>query len=126
MLTKITLEFLTTTGACPEGVQWFRDRPELRGASWQTVCAALKEDSRHGWSEWVREAVARHGTAEDRAALRNDPSEWVRAIVARCGTAEDRAVLRSDSSAWVRELAARYGTAEDRATRHSGTRWQST
>lgn len=122
-LTNITAEFLRKADACEEGVAWYRAHPEIHDWPWEVVCAALEEDGQDEWSGWVRWAVARLGSAEDRTALRDDPDAWVREAVARYGSAEDRAALRDDPGVWVRWAVARFGTAEDRATLRNDTHW---
>ena len=104
-LTNITAEFLRKTKACKAGVAWYRAHPTVHDWPWEVVCAALEEDGREEWSLWVRDAVAIYGSAEDRAALRDDPDALVRWAVAEFGTAEDRAALRNDPDERVREAA---------------------
>ena len=58
---------------------------------------------------WVRWAVARYGSAEDRKALRGDKDAYVRRAVAAYGSAEDRKALRGDENAYVRKVVAVYG-----------------
>ena len=54
---KITIEYLEKLKACPRGLDWFRERPDLAGTDYETVCAALEEDVHHNWSFWLRQAI---------------------------------------------------------------------
>ena len=84
-LTNITAEFLRETGACEEGVEWYAEHPEIHDAEWPQVCAALEEDGHYRWGRWVRRAVAKFGTTEDRVVLRNDSDAAVRWAVEHYG-----------------------------------------
>jgi len=111
-LTIITAEFLRKQKACKEGVAWYRAHPDIHDWPWEVVCAALEEDGQKEWSRWVRLKVAIYGTAEDRAALRDDPDAWVRRAVAIYGSAEDRTALRNDPGTWVRWAVEYYGRSD--------------
>ena len=108
-LTNITAKLLRKAEACEEGVAWYAARPAVHDAEWPVVCAALEDDGQEKWSWWVRLTVARYGSAEDRAALRNDPNAWVRGAVAIHGSAEDRAALRGDPDSLVSWAVKFYG-----------------
>jgi len=60
---KITCEFLRKIKACEAGIDWFRARPDLDGADYVTVCAALEGDRLGGWSLWLRRAMVCNNTS---------------------------------------------------------------
>jgi len=81
---KITIEYLEKLNAYAELIEWFRAHPELEGADYVTVCAALEGDRRRHWSVWLREAIASNASTPPTvlARLAKDEVGEVRAAVA--------------------------------------------
>jgi hypothetical protein len=97
---NITLEVLLRRNACFEAKLAFADTFYTAAVPWQEVIA--HPNCTRCWAVWIKVLVAQYGSAEDRAALRDDENSTVRWTVAKYGNAEDRAALMGDENRLVR------------------------
>lgn len=109
---NITLEVLTDLSACISAKEVFLCEYSDASVPWQEV--VLHPRCSVAWAVWLKCAIARCGSAEDRAALRGDWYAGVRYSVACYGSDEDRAALRNDPDTSVRSAVARYSSDEYR------------
>ena len=52
---KISISWLQEKNACPEGIEWFREKyPEhLDGVGYQSILDDLSKENKHVWADWL-------------------------------------------------------------------------